>query len=145
MRTLTDLLNELQRVNKDINSVLNAANFKSYDDLSSLEINYQSPDDLFLQNELIEIMGKLEKVNYSLAYLAKPIVGTYKLHKNSLGRYECAAHEYTSGNAIECLVYDDYHDAPQWIYTRVEHDGSDYYLIGYKGVSLDGLTVRVRG
>lgn len=145
MKTLKDLLHELNSLNKGIGDVLNAANFRSYDDLSSLQINYQSPEDLFLLDELVEIMGKLEDINNSLTYLSKPIAGTYTLHKNRLGRYECAAHEYTSGNAIECLVYDSYHDAPSWVYTRIEHDGNDYYLVGYKEIPLEGLTVHIRG
>ena len=28
--------------------------------------------------------------------------------------------------------------------TSVEHNGTDYYLVGYKDVTLSGLTVRVR-
>lgn len=145
MKTLKDLLNNLQNLNYDINSILNAANFRSYDDLSGLDIDYKSPEEIFLLDELVEIMGKLEEINYSLTYLSKPITGTYTLHKNNLGRYECAAHEYTSGNAIECLVYDDYHSEPFWTYTRVEHDGNDYYLVGFKEIPLQGLTVHIRG
>ncbi len=31
-----------------------------------------------------------------------------------------------------------------WTKTVVEHDGNDYYMVVYKGISLKGLTVRVR-
>ncbi len=39
---------------------------------------------------------------------------------------------------------DEYHDVPYWGRTVIEHNGEDYYLVGYKGLSMKGLTVRVR-
>lgn len=39
---------------------------------------------------------------------------------------------------------DEYHDVPYWTRTTVEHNGVDYYLVGYKGLPMKGLTVRIR-
>ncbi|MDE6588781.1 MAG: DUF5348 domain-containing protein, partial [Oscillospiraceae bacterium] len=38
----------------------------------------------------------------------------------------------------------DYHDAPYWTITSVEHNGKDYYLVGHKDTPMKGLRVRVR-
>ena len=53
-------------------------------------------------------------------------------------------HFYDCRSSIEALVTDEYHEVPYWTRTTVEHNGEDYYLVGYKGLSMKGLTVRVR-
>ena len=39
---------------------------------------------------------------------------------------------------------DEYHEVPYWTRTIVEHNGEDYYLVGYKDFPMDGLRIRVR-
>ena len=90
-------------------------------------------------------MEKLSDVADRIAYLSRPVMETSRLHKNRSGRYETkGGHYYTSGSGIEALIKDDYQEVPYWVWTSVEHDGKDYYLVGHKNVRLDGLTVRVR-
>ena len=90
-------------------------------------------------------MEKLSDVHKQVSYLSCPIQETSQLHRNRDGRYETAhGHYYTSGSRIEALVTDDYQETPYWVWTRVEHDGTDYYLVGHNHICMDGLTVRVR-
>ena len=37
-----------------------------------------------------------------------------------------------------------YLDVPYWTRTTVEHNGEDYYLVGYKGLPMNGPRVHVR-
>lgn len=49
-----------------------------------------------------------------------------KAHINLNGRIECNDIEFSSGDLIEILI------ANQWIRTRIEHNGQQYYSIdGY--------------
>ena len=69
-----------------------------------------------------------------------------RLHRNESRRYETdGGHYYTCGSPIEALVEDGYRDVPYWVRTTLEHNGKDYFLVGYGSVEMDGLTVRVRG
>ena len=138
MADLNLLLKEAQNLNLSIRGILKLSTYEDYDDLSGLHINYEDGQQLFLQSELREVMGKLSDVERRIAYLSR-------LHKNGSGRYETkSGHYYTSGSGIEVLIKDDYREVPYWVWTSVEHDGRDYYLVGHKDIRMDGLTVRVR-
>lgn len=145
METLKDLESKLYNVNREIQEILRACKYEDYDDLSGLKINYDDPNERFLWNELRGVVQHLDEVSRDMSYLARPITGEYTLHKNNRGRYECSAHEYTSGNGIEFFYYDEYDERYTWLASRVEHDGNDYYIVGCKGLSLEGLKVRRRG
>ena len=137
MADLNTVLKETQKVNGSIRSLLRLSTYDEYDDLNGQQ--------LFLQTELREIMEKLSDVAGRIAYLSRPVKETSCLHKNRSGRYETkGGHYYTSGSGIEALIKDDYQEVPYWVWTSVEHDGKDYYLVGHKNIRLDGLTVRVR-
>ena len=120
--------------------------FIEAEDLSFLDIDKTDSEQLFLTDELRSILDSLEKAYRSISYLSRPIKSSSVLYKNNRGRYEArdGSREYTSGSGIEALVYDDYNECNKWVSTRVEHDGQDYYLVGYKNVGMDGLKTRVR-
>ena len=108
-------------------------------------IDYDSAEELFLLDELKGVMRAFQDVQDKLSYLSRPIKETSRLSRNRSDRYETYhGHCYTCGSRIEALVSDNRHDSPYWTRTSVEHDGSDYYLVGHKEVDMDGLTVRVR-
>lgn len=145
MADLNMVLTEAQKLNEGIRNVLKLSNYEDYDDLSGLDIDYEDGQQLFLQSELGKIMEKLSDATDRITYLSRPVTETSCLHKNGSGRYETAGgHYYTSGSRIEALIKDDCQEVPYWVWTRVEHDGRDYYLVGYENIRLDGLTVRVR-
>lgn len=129
----------------EINTLFAAAAFDGYDDLSALPIDDTDSDQLFLFDELQAIMIKLLEVKKRIAYLKRPVKERSHLHKNSQGRYETAnGYVYTSGEVIEVLIDNGYHDAPYWVRTSVEHNGRDYYLVNYKNINMNGLPVRRR-
>ena len=60
-----------------------------------------------------------------------------KLHKNERGRYELDENtQFTYGCGIELKICET------WVKTRIEHDGSDYYAVGLRGMKLEGMTAR---
>lgn len=145
MADLNIVLTKAIELNWKIKSILKLSTYNEYDDLSGLTVNYEDADQLFMLDELRVIMDKLADAEDRMTYMCWPIVETSHLHKNEIGKYETAhGHYYCCGSRIEALVSDDYHDAPYWTRTRVEHDGTDYYLVGHRNIPLNGLTVRVR-
>lgn len=145
MTNVKELLAKTMEMKRQIDSLLRLSRYNDYDDLSGLSIDYDNPEELFLADELREIMNQLTNVRDKIKYLSRPIKETSCLYRNSSNRYETRqGHCYTCGSGIEALISDNRHDSPYWVWTRVEHDGSDYYLVGHKGVDMDGLTVRVR-
>lgn len=143
---INQVLKESQKLDYDIRNLFRISTFNEYNDLSGLDIDYEDAQQLFLLDEVRMIMEKLDDVRARLSYLNLPIKEISKLHKNEIGKYETeSGHYYCCGSNIEALVMDDCHGVPYWVCTRVEHDGEGYYLVGNKAISLNGLTVRVRG
>lgn len=145
MNDLEKILSKANSISNCIKILLKQSTYTEYDDMSGLEINYNDADQLFLLDELRGVMEKLDSAKDKIDYINKPIKLEGYLYKNSNGRYQVEYKEYTSGNLIEILIEDDYHDVPFWQRTRVEHDGKDYYVVGCEDVKMQGLKVRVRG
>ncbi|MFD1428490.1 DUF488 family protein, N3 subclade [Kroppenstedtia sanguinis] len=88
----------------------------------------------------------LEETLTRWKYLQKPVVAEGFLRKNERGRYEIDDRfEFTSGQSIEVLISDPDFDETAWVKTRVEHNGQDYYLVGYDEIPMAGLMARERG
>ena len=144
MNDLEKVLSSASILSWKIGAILIESKFEEYDDLSGLNIDSNDEEQLLLQDELRSILGHLENAKRDIDYLNKPIAYTGYLQKNSRGRYETGDKEYTSGNGIEVLIYDDFYEKNRWVKTRVEHNGKDYYLVGYGDISMQGLKVRIR-
>ncbi|WP_313563729.1 DUF5348 domain-containing protein [Ruminiclostridium cellobioparum] len=144
MNDLEKVLSSASSLSWKIGELVKESKFEEYDDLSGLNINYTDEEQLLLQDELRAILDHLEKAKRDIDYLNRPIAYTGYLHKNSRGRYETGDKEYTSGSGIEVLIYDDFYEKNRWVKTRVEHNGDDYYLVGYGDISMQGLKVRIR-
>ena len=88
------------------------------------------------------------------SYLLRPVAYTDTLTLYSDGRYGTSngRNYYTSGTLIEFEDTKDTMNAegtPEetpviWTISSVEHNGKDYYIVGYPDVDLNGLRVRVR-
>jgi hypothetical protein len=139
-----EALQELSGLKQKIDTLL----YKTQGDQEYSEVDKnicygETPDDKLYQNEFYSIIKKLEEVKESIEYLNLPIKDTGILNKNERGRYESSFMEYTSGYGIEVLLQEE--ESYKWVISRVEHNGSDYYIVGYSSVSMEGLQVRNRG
>lgn len=143
---LDELKKEMFELNEEIKYLLKKTGFAEYEELEKVEADHSNPDDLFILHELRAACYRLSEASDDISYLEGEIIGEYKLKKNSCGRYETPKHEYTCGNTIEFMYYDEFDERNVWAVSSVEHDGNDYYITGsrYKGIQLEGLTVRQR-
>lgn len=133
---LKKVLSSASSLSRTISELLKKSTYENYDD--------NDEEQLLLLDEFKRILDKLENAKRDIDYLNRPIAYAGFLQKNSRGRYEIGDKEFTSGNGIEVLVYDNFYEKKRWTKARIEHDGEDYYLIGYKDVPMQGLKVRIR-
>lgn len=156
MADLKALSDEMAKLKRQIETVLYISSYHNCDDLSGLDDYKQikTADERQKLEEYRNILYKLDEIQGNLSYYDKPVKEVSRLHMNASGRYETdGGHYYTSGSSIEFLkveeVYNSdtrqYEDTPIWTTSRVEHDGTDYYIVTYRNVELSGLKVRVRG
>ena len=105
-----------------------------------------------LREELRSVLYHLDLASDNLAYLSQPIGYRGKLHKQSNGRYELDGYELTSGSGLEVLApceiwseeKQDYIEGVEWVASRLEHNGKDYYIVGHNDLELEGLEARKR-
>lgn len=152
--SLEELVKEINNLNPAFKKILSVYDYGS-DDLSGIEYDENNPEQLFILDEMQTILEKLGSISHTLQYLNRPIKGQGRLHKNSQGRYQLPdGYEFSSNSSIEYLATDDRHSVhvekledyvnkPYWCYSRIEHDGTDYYIVG-TDEELEGLTVRYR-
>lgn len=139
---------ELEALDSSIKKVLEKT---GWDNWHEVEYSQEDPEEAFLATELTHILEKLESASNTLDYLKKPVTAPTTLHKGSNGRYQAESNgkdwEYTSGDGIEFLLPSPFDDTESWVASRMEYSQSksDYYIVGYEWVQLDGLTVRKRG
>lgn len=156
MADLKTLSEEMEKLKRQIKTVLTIASYPEYDDLSALS-DYNEIRTADARQQLEEyrnILDKLDRIHSTLSYYDRPIREVSRIYRNETGRYETdRGYYFTSGSSIEFLrveqVYneetDAWEDAEIWTSSRVEHNGNDYYLVGFPNVELSGLKVRVRG
>lgn len=156
MADLKALSGEMEKLKRQLETVLYISGYRDYDDLSGLDDYKQikTADERQKLEEYRNILYKLDEVQGNLAYFDKPVKEVSTLHMNASGRYETAkGHYYTSGSGIEFMrikeIYnydtDKWENAGIWTCSRVESRNGEYYIVGYSDVELSGLKVRVRG
>lgn len=101
MKTISELYEELKKLNGSIASIIHASRYSEYDDLSGLECDSQDPEQRLLREELRSVLYHLDLASDTIAYLSQPIEYKGKLHKQSNGRYELDGCELTSGSGLE--------------------------------------------
>lgn len=154
-KNIYEIMKEVSDLNYTIKKIMRHADFDNYEDLSGLEYNKTDAQELFLKDELCQLLSKLSDVSWTLDYLNRPVKVEGVLHKNSNGRYEVNGMELTSGHGLEYLATDDRHCrydehdeyvvTPYWCASRIEHDGTDYYIVGADNLdSLENVRVRLR-
>lgn len=154
-KNIKDIMNEVSELNLKIKQILHHSDFENYDDLSGLDIDRTNAEELFLIDELYGILDRLSDISHTLNYLDRPVKAEGALHKNANGRYEVKGIELSSGCGIEYLATDDrhcrYNDnddyviTPYWCSSRIEHNGTDYYIVGANDLdTLENVRVRIR-
>lgn len=153
MKTLKDLQSEMHQLSFQIDKILNYSDYKYADDLSEIKYNKKNADDLLLIDEYRSILEKLSDVQCQLKYLSLPVDFTDKLTIRPDGKYESQDNEvcFSSGSIIEFLTTEEvmgedghFKEVLAWRISHVEYDKDGYYIVGYKDVNLNGLTVRFR-
>ena len=145
MADLQMVFSEAVKLNRSITQFLKFSTYPDYDDLSRLDIDRTDSEQLLLWEELRRITDRLADVQEYISYLTLPVTEVSVLRKGTAGKYRTAkGHFYDCRSSIEALVTDEYHEVPYWTRTIVEHNGEDYYLVGYKNLPMNGLRVRVR-
>lgn len=151
---LSELTAELEILQKQAKRILKESEYDEYGDLSSLSYDGKNADALLLVDEYRRILEKLSDIEWTLSYLQRPVVFTDTLTMDESGRYMTTNEEitYTSGRTIEFAYTEEkynegieaFEGVPCWRVSRVEHNGEEYYIVGYSMVKLEGLRVRVR-
>lgn len=156
MTDLKTLSLEMEKLKKQLETVLYISGYRDCDDLSGLDDYKQirTADQRQQLEEYRNILCKLDEVQSNLAYFEKPIQEVSRIYTNESGRYETdKGHYYTSGSGIEFLrteeVYnydtEEWEDAEIWTCSRVESKDGKYYIVDYPNLEMTGLTVRIRG
>ena len=142
---INTVLEKMAELKIQIDDILRSSTYDEHADLRGLHVDRKDSDQLFLLKELRSIMRKLAEAGCGIEYLSRPVKEMGFLHRNNDGEYKTGqGHPYRSGSLIEVLLQDDTHEVPCWVLTKVEHDGEDYYLVGYEDIPMEGLNVRVR-
>lgn len=146
---LNDIFKRLYDIDRAAQALLTETGF-ACDDGSPAQVcpKPDDPDGLFLWDkaqDLLELFGTLHE---ELLYLRNPAHGEYTLQLFPNGRYgycdeDGREHFFTCGDTLEAKIHDRY-GRLHWIRTRIEHDGSDYFLWGHGLIPLSGLTIRER-
>ena len=145
MADLNMTLEKMAGMKTRIDDILKSSTYDEHADLRGLHVDSKDSDQLFQLRELKTIMRKLADIAGSIEYLFRPVLETSTLHKDESGEYRTErGYCYRSGSLIEVLLQEDPLKVPCWALTKVEHDGEDYYLIGYDDIPMEGLNVRVR-
>lgn len=136
-KRMNDALGEVKRL-------LVQSGYYDNQTLENIDCDRDDPDDMQFWNELANTSNLLLKAVDDMNYLHRPIAGTSRLRLNTSGRYEDDFNEYTSGSGIEFLLADNC-STPCWVRSRVEvDDDGKYYIVGYRGLNMDGLETRTR-
>ena len=107
MADLKALSGEMEKLKRQLETVLYISGYRDYDDLSGLDDYKQikTADERQKLEEYRNILYKLDEVQGNLAYFDKPVKEVSTLHMNASGRYETVkGHCYTSGSGIEFCV-----------------------------------------
>lgn len=148
--TLFDVFERLRTIDQAASSLIRDTGFQSGEGLGAAVCPLpDEAEDAFLREQVQELLDSLLCIHSVLCYLERPPYGEYTLQQFPGGRYgyldnDGDKHTFTSGNPLEAKLHESC-DHQRWVRTRIEHDGSDYFLWGYRGVPLSGLTVRERG
>ena len=149
--TLQTIFERLADIDRQIQTLIRDVDIDNDCELRDVVTpNKEDPQEMFLYHELDDLMQPLYKLHRELMYLLMPCSDVHVLKKYPNGRYGYdirpfeEARTFSCGSPLEALIYDK-DSNPRWVSTRIEHNGTDYYLYGYSDIHLNGLSIRERG
>ena len=146
MKSLVQIMDQAMALKSEISKLLLASTYKECSDLSGLDINYGDSEQLLQLEVLRDITEKLADIEATLDYMSLPVLEGGQLVKNAVGKYTTSSgYVLHAGSMVEALIADGIYNVPYWSIDRVEHDGTDYYLVKNLNTPMDGLAVRIRG
>lgn len=135
----------LSNVGLDIKKIISITKQSDYSEIDeNIGYNEDDPEERLLENEIYRLLENLDVIKDRIDYLNLPILVIGKLTKNKQGRFVLATHEFHCGDRIEFLYYNEINEKNEWSISTIEHDGNDYYAVGYQKVCLLGVTARLR-
>ncbi len=147
--TIQNVFDRLGRIGRESEKLLKDTGFDRYEGLWENVSHLPDPcEDKFIRGKAEELLGYLSEINGELRYLQMPPHGEFILHRLPNGRYgyldeDRQIRTFTCGECLEAKIPDRCGNY-QWAESSIEHDGNDYYLVGFRSTPLDGLTVRER-
>ena len=147
--TLNDIFERLCALDRDARDLIRGTGYTSDAGLGSeARLKPDDPDGRFPRNKAEEILDSFQTIHEEPQYLSTPSHGEHTLRLFPNGRYgyydkDGEARILTCGETFEAKFCDSY-GRQHWACTRIEHDGSGYFLWGHGRVPLLGLTVRER-
>lgn len=147
--TFDDVFKQLAAIEKAAVSLLKAACPHPDEGLRGSVRPLADPaQDSFLRHRTGNLLESLALLHAQFRYLTSPVSGEYHLERFPNGRYgffdgNRNMHALSCGKTIEAKLHDS-HGRPCWVKSRIEHDGSGYFLWEHPDIPLTGLTVRER-
>ncbi len=147
--TMQNVFERLDSIGRESEKLIEDTGFDLYDGLwENVRHLPDACDDAFFRHKAEEILGYLSGISRELRYLGKPTHGEHTLEKLPNGRYGYpdagnGFRTFTSGSCLEAKVCDVCGDY-RWVESSIEHNGEDYYLVGFNDLPLEGLAVRER-
>jgi hypothetical protein len=100
------------------------------------------PEDLYLRGMFYRIGDMLDDAGRVMEQTFAEVSDEGFLYKQPNSRYAFGGREFTSGEAIEYMA--SHYDGDRWQFSRIGHNGEDYYLVADRNLPLEGLRVRVK-
>lgn len=99
------------------------------------------PEDMYLRTMFYRISKPLDEARRIALQVDSIVIAEGKLYRNRQGRYEISQGSYfTTGDSIEYLREDG--EGSVWVYTKVGHNGEDYYIMADPQLKLQGVMAR---
>lgn len=148
--TLFDVFERLQALDLAASSLLRDTGFLAEECLGTHVCPLtDEAEDAFLREQAEKLLASLLQLHETLCYLKQVTYGEYTLSQFPGGRYGYFDNDgelniFTCGDPLEVKLQEPC-GQQRWVRTRIEHNGSDYFLWGHRSVLLSGLTIRERG
>lgn len=147
--TLNSILKQLCSIDCKAQKLIKEAGFSQLYGLDDqLRPKSGDLDEAFLADCIEGILDGFSELHDEISYLGKPTHGEFTLIPFPDGRYgyfddHGNSNTFHCGAPIEAKV-PDFQGNLKWVRTRIEHDGTDFYLVRHHSVPLDGLVIRER-